>query len=284
MGMVLHAASNSEARTSIKDVTKDAPAFVGDVLHEMRGDLQIYNWKMYALRYIKQECKTVGEYLADGKQLKMLEGFDGKIPTIAQPLSFKESEKILAQAIKDVTPVIHSAWGKKVKFVDGLLAGASKSLLFERAVLTYRWEYPFVINPGACLNKAINNYKFNIIRDATSQRRMIYTGKKRDGDLKCKLIPIEDAPEVTDEIVVQDFSTDITTDITKLPNLEQKIISLILFGTESTGESLIEELQNQLQIPETMIRDSLSMITSYITNGAIVRKESGIGQYNVWPN
>ena len=265
MRYVLHICDNYIARGEIKALVSDSPSAIGEILSNLRGDIETYSWKICALSALQGNPGMMGRsYLQGMQQLKDVVRFAPLIPNVIQPLCLQQGERILHQALRDVTPVMKAAqW--RVRFVDNLLQGNSAGMLYERALLTFRWEYPFVNNPGACLNTAINNYAKNIARDSGSKRRCIFTGKKSEGNLTNILV--HDYDNFEEEAVPVD--DDITVDFANLDAFDQKVVYAILSVTDMVGEELVVSLSSMLDVTELHIRESMDRIGIYLMSGKV---------------
>jgi hypothetical protein len=267
MAWALHSASYSETRTILRFCTNDSPTQITDNLAQWRYSHPLYIWKLAALKALAGDESEMDRLYENGSD----QLFDAhemspfKHPKIAQPLLRPEGEKILAKAIEDVTPLMFSLYKTKVGVVTKLMHSHGLGLLRERAVLTFRWEYPFCRNPGACINTAISNYANNIVRDATTKGRQTFTGKKSNGDLK-------NAVQSFDEVMdgVGDPSTmkqsDLHLDLSTLDKFDQTVVDALLYDVDPTHD-VKSVLAARLGASDIDIDASFDRLSAYLKHG-----------------
>lgn len=248
---ILHDYTASEARTELKEIGASSHD-ISTMMDKARYNYDVYIWKLNCLnnmRKRRRKCLTFGGMLITP-------------PPIMQPLNPDRGEEVLQQALKDVEPIINSLYWRRLKFVDNLMQGTPRSQLVERAILTFRWEYPFTRNPGAVLNSAITNYSNNIVRDATASCRMTFTGKKSDGNLESIVLGVEYLEQLPDTNTSY-APDDMIFDMSKLTIFDQKIVSEILTKTFSP-KGIVDELSKQFQVGEDAIRASFARVAEYV--------------------
>lgn len=248
---VFHAASASEARNALKGCGV-APLEISAFMEKVKYDHEVYEDK---LAYLEGMQRRRGKYMIfGGKQVAP--------PPIVQPLAYKDGEKVLTKALNDVNPVINSVYWRKLKFVEKLMQGCPRSHLVERAILTFRWEYPFTRNPGAVLNSAISNYANNIIRDATAARRMTFSGKKSDGNFESMVVGTEFLDQMPDSDV-NTMPHDLNIDINRLTSFDRRVIEEIL-NRDVNPTTVVDDLSRRLAVSATDIREVFGRVCQYM--------------------
>lgn len=262
MAWVLHSMSTNEARASLKIYTTDAPAHISEILTQCRFDVRLYTWKVAALRALTGDTSLMDEVYINGtRQLLTADNIHHfKPPKTEQPLCLKEGEKILVKALQDVTPVILSLYKRKVNCVTRLMHGDALGMLKERAVLTYRWEYPFCRNPGATLNSAVSNYANNIIRDASAPSRSMFIGKKSDGTLESLVQTIDDMAYIQDQT---ESPSDLQFDLSSLSVFDQRVVKMILFEIDDVNNAE-DAIAENIGSSSGKVTESFNRIMTYL--------------------
>lgn len=251
---VLHTCNTSQLRVAIKDCVKDEPHSITDAIVRMRHDYHIYVWKLHALQRVLRE-----HYLQGAAEAKMCQHMS--LPNIEQPVNLDEAEKLLSKALRDITPVMANLARLKVKFVTDLYQESPSAILKARAVMTFRWQYPFMRNPGASLNTAVSNYANNICRDSTTKARQIYIGDHAKGERKHILTSLKDdaAPDLEDY--------DLRLDWRNLSPTDKSVVYIILNQFEGPPDRLVPELAEVMKTDEARVQASVNRITSYLQEG-----------------
>jgi hypothetical protein len=264
MSWVLHSMTTNDTRAALKAYTHDSPANIIDTLKQCRFDIRLYKWKIAALlalqgktALLENTCRRGVEELTAGNRIYTL-----RPPKVEQPLSLEQGEKILSQALNDVKPVILSLYKRKVGCVTRLMHGDALGMLKERAVLTYRWEFPFCRNPGATLNAAVSNYANNIVRDASAASRSTFTGKKSDGNLTCitqSLDSIEYMYDPTSHV------SDLQFDLETLTPFDQSVVQVLLYEVDEVAKNVKEIVAERLGVPTIRVSESFLRLKYYLT-------------------
>jgi hypothetical protein len=249
---ILHSNNAHYTRNELKKLGMTS-AEISMSMERVKYNHDIYTWKIQNLAEMKKRRKHI------------ITRF-GKLVTpapIAQPLDLKEAEAVLEKALKDVKPIINSLCRKRLRFVEDLLHGSPRSQLLERAVLTFRWEYPFSRKPGAALNTALTNYANNIIRDATAQRRMPYIGVKSEGTLECLVVNLDNIDHLPNS---NETISDMVLDTVRLSSLEQIIVNEIVHHNAfDNPDTIVKELCRQFRIEAREVRRVFASMSNYIS-------------------
>lgn len=259
---VFHTCNTSQLRVAIKGCVKDDPQSITDAIVRMRHDYDIYVWKLHALQRVLREHYLQGS--AEGKMCQRL-----SIPSIEQPVNMKDAEKLLGKALRDITPVLVNLARLKVKFVTDLYQGSPIAILKARAVMTFRWQYPFMRNPGASLNTAVRNYANNICRDNTTKARQIYIGDHAKGERKHILTSLKESDAAPD---LEDY--DLRLDWENLSPTDKSVIYIIMNQFEGPPERLVPELAAIMQTDEARVQASVNRITTYLQEGGKYEPDS----------
>lgn len=259
---VFHTCNTSQLRVAIKGCVKDDPQSITDAIVRMRHDYDIYIWKLHALQRVLREHYLQGS--AEGKMCQRL-----SIPSIEQPVNMKDAEKLLGKALRDITPVLVNLARLKVKFVTDLYQGSPIAILKARAVMTFRWQYPFMRNPGASLNTAVRNYANNICRDNTTKARQIYIGDHAKGERKHILTSLKESDAAPD---LEDY--DLRLDWENLSPTDKSVIYIIMNQFEGPPERLVPELAAIMQTDEARVQASVNRITTYLQEGGKYEPDS----------
>lgn len=259
---VFHTCNTSQLRVAIKGCVKDDPQSITDAIVRMRHDYYIYVWKLHALQRVLREHYLQGS--AEGKMCQRL-----SIPSIEQPVNMKEAEKLLGKALRDITPVLVNLARLKVRFVTDLYQGSPIAILKARAVMTFRWQYPFMRNPGASLNTAVRNYANNICRDNTTKARQIYIGDHAKGERKHILTSLKESDAAPD---LEDY--DLRLDWENLSPTDKSVIYIIMNQFEGPPERLVPELAAIMQTDEARVQASVNRITTYLQEGGKYEPDS----------
>lgn len=251
---VFHTCNTSQLRIAIKDCVKDDPQSITDAIVRMRHDYDIYVWKLHALQGVL--CEHYLQGAAESKMCKRL-----STPSVEQPVNIEGAEALLSKALRDITPVLVNLARLKVKFVTDLYQGSPIAILKARAVMTFRWQYPFMRNPGASLNTAVRNYANNICRDNTTKARQIYIGDHTKGERKHILTSLKDdaAPDLEDY--------DLRLDWENLSPTDKSVIYILLNQFDGPPERLVPELAAIMQTDEARVQASVERITTYLQEG-----------------
>lgn len=259
---VFHTCNTSQLRVAIKGCVKDDPQSITDAIVRMRHDYDIYIWKLHALQRVLRKHYLQGS--AEGKMCQRL-----SIPSIEQPVNMKEAEKLLGKALRDITPVLVNLARLKVKFVTDLYQGSPIAILKARAVMTFRWQYPFMRNPGASLNTAVRNYANNICRDNTTKARQIYIGDHAKGERKHILTSLKESDAAPD---LEDY--DLRLDWENLSPTDKSVIYIIMNQFEGPPERLVPELAAIMQTDEARVQASVNRISTYLQEGGKYEPDS----------
>ena len=259
---VFHTCNTSQLRVAIKGCVKDDTQSITDAIVRMRHDYDIYIWKLHALQRVLREHYLQGS--AEGKMCQRL-----SIPSIEQPVNMKDAEKLLGKALRDITPVLVNLARLKVKFVTDLYQGSPIAILKARAVMTFRWQYPFMRNPGASLNTAVRNYANNICRDNTTKARQIYIGDHAKGERKHILTSLKESDAAPD---LEDY--DLRLDWENLSPTDKSVIYIIMNQFEGPPERLVPELAAIMQTDEARVQASVNRITTYLQEGGKYEPDS----------
>jgi hypothetical protein len=251
---VFHTCNTSQLRVAIKGCVKDDPQSITDAIVRMRHDYDIYVWKLRALQGVL--CEHYLQGAAESKMCKRL-----SIPNIEQPVNIKDAEALLGKALRDITPVLVNLARLKVKFVADLYQGSPIAVLKARAVMTFRWQYPFMRNPGASLNTAVRNYANNICRDNTTKARQIYIGDHTKGERKHILTSLKD--DAASDL--EDY--DLRLDWENLSPTDKSVIYIILNQFEGPPDRLVPELAAIMRTDEARVQASVERITTYLQEG-----------------
>jgi hypothetical protein len=254
---ILHEHNANLTRTELKKIGMSS-ADISTMMDSIKHNHDIYIWKLNTLAKMQRRRKT--EIVKYKRPIHP--------PIIAQTLDYKDAEKVLEKALSDVNPVINSLYRHKLRFVEVLLHGCPKTQLFERAVLTFRWEYPFSRCPGAALNSALSNYSNNIIRDATAQRRMPFTGVKSEGTFDSIVVGVEYLEQLPD---TEPVYHDVNIDMPNLPQFGKTIAAEILDRSNIDPETLVDDLARQFRIETAKIREVFAYLHSYVKGEGLQR-------------
>jgi hypothetical protein len=257
---ILHSLSASQARSQLKDLGV-SPNEITAFMERTKYNHDIYIWKLHALHGMRLHKRGFVSF--GGEKFSP--------PPVVQPLTYRVAEQVLQQALKDVEPVINSLYWRKLKFIDSLMSGAAKAQLIERAILTFRWEYPFTRNPGAVLNTAVSNYSNNIIRDATCSRRMTFTGKKSDGTLESKVVGVDYLETLADPNALG--PQDLALDLSRLLPFDREVVNEIL-SRQFEPRQIVDELTRLFQCEAKHIRDSFARVGEYLQTDTIYKLAS----------
>lgn len=261
----LHCLNTNALKAEIKPHVGDAPAMVADMLTQARFDVDLYRWKLAALEYLQGNPRNLQRYRNGCEQMRDAIGMAGvNPPKVEQSLIYAEGEKVLLKALTDVAPVMLSLYRRKVNFAANLLQADPLGLLKERAVLTFRWEYPFCRNPGACLNTAVVNYANNIVRDISSMKRSLFIYDKGDATHEATRTPkmttveeIATMPDATPHV------SDLHFDLKALPPFDQRVVEVILM--EVDGDNCQQRVARLLGASEEKVGRAFGRITKYLS-------------------
>jgi hypothetical protein len=266
--LTLHVISVNECKAALKPLVNDAPAEVCERLQRMRYNLDLYQWKLAALAALAGDSSRLSAYdNGVGQLLDAKRSVGVNHPKVVQPLDYKAAEGLLAKAVQDIYPVIRSLLRKKLDFVERQ-HGNPHGMLNERAVMTFRWEYPFCRNPGATLNTAIVNYTNNIVRDASTLSRSKVDYDKGKGVRTPKEEPWDDALTLT--LADKPQISDLQFDLQALPPFDQRVVTALL--TEVDGANCQQRLAMLLGASEEKVGRAFGRIHKYLRGDKLLSR------------
>ena len=271
----LHTLTTSHVKRELRKHVKDQPGFVAEQIIAMRSDLDIFMWKIDAIRFMLEESNNLFRFFRGEAELKeAIRDHNIILPEVFQTLDVNVAAAEMKQALTAITPVIGSLVKNKLRFAEKIYHVHPWSILYSRAIMTWRWAFPFMRNAPAHLNTAVSNYANNIARDVSTDGRSVNVIDSESGEFSYRLAfaGSKHIAEGSVELSSQPEIEDLRFDIGDMSDFEKKVIHHIVYH-----DTQPKDLASAINASQESVDAALIRIKSYLTDGGYA---PGFGEGN----